>query len=66
MPQMMTEEEYRAMLDEIEHLQNTVPDTEEGVKSAEGRRMMALVLEVVAYEEIHYPIPPPELGDDWR
>ena len=62
----MTEDEYEAACDEVWHLMNTVPDTEEGSQSAEGRRMKALILEVVAYEEEHFPIPPPEPGDDWR
>ena len=53
----MTEDEYEVTLAEVWHLMNTVPDTEEGSQSAEGQRLMDLVLEVVAYEEEYYPIP---------
>ena len=61
---MVTEDEYEVALAEVWELMNSVPDTEEGSQSAGGRRLMALVLEVVAYEEEHYPMPPPEEVDD--
>lgn len=49
-----TETEYREGLTEVEQLFNALPET------PEGDRLDMLVLLVEAYEEQHYPIPPPD------
>lgn len=50
---MKTETEYREALTEVEKLFDALPET------PEGDRLDTLVLLVEAYEERHYPIPPP-------
>lgn len=48
-----TEKNYKAALMEVESLFNAVPD------SPEGDRLEILTTLIEAYEEKHYPIPPP-------
>ena len=48
-----TEEDYRVALAEIEGIFQAEPET------PEGDRLDILTLLVEAYEEQHYPIPPP-------
>jgi HTH-type transcriptional regulator/antitoxin HigA len=49
-----TEDDYKAVLTEIERLFEAVPET------PEGDRLDILTLLVEAYEEQHHPIPPPD------
>ena len=49
-----TEADYEAALEEIERLFNAEPDT------PESDQLEVLVTLVEAYEETHYPIPPPD------
>ncbi|MEM7535954.1 MAG: helix-turn-helix domain-containing protein [Chloroflexota bacterium] len=48
------EEDYETALEEIESLWDAAPNT------PEGDRLDVLVMLVEAYEEEHYPIPPPD------
>ena len=48
------EEDYETALEEIEKLWDANPDT------PEADRLDVLVMLVEAYEEAHYPIPPPD------
>ncbi len=49
-----TEDDYKAVLTEIERLFEAVPET------PEGDRLDILILLVEAYEEQHHAIPPPD------
>ncbi len=49
-----TENDYRAALEEVERLFSAVPG------SPEGDQLEVLTTLIVAYEEKHYPIPPPD------
>ncbi len=51
---LKTETDYREALTEVEQSFNALPET------PEGDRLDMLVLLVEAYEEQHYPIPPPD------
>lgn len=48
--QISNDEEYAEAMSEIDVLFETVPDTQEGAGSAEGRRLIALAEAVAAYE----------------
>lgn len=52
----MTEAEYIAALAEVWDLMNTVPDTEEGLHSEGGLRLVKLATAVAEYEMMHYPV----------
>jgi HTH-type transcriptional regulator/antitoxin HigA len=49
-----TEADYETALEEIERLFHAAPNT------PEGDRLDVLVTLVAAYEEQHYPVPPPD------
>jgi len=49
-----TKEDYESALNEIQNLWEAEPD------SADGDRLDILITLVEAYEEIHYPIDPPD------
>ena len=49
-----TKDEYEAALNEIQKLWGAVPNT------TEGKKLVALVAQVEAYEKEHFPIDPPD------
>jgi antitoxin component HigA of HigAB toxin-antitoxin module len=64
--QISDDAEHAKALSEIDKLWDMVPDTADGVESAEGQRLIALAEAVAAYEERRWPIDPDDFTGSAR